>query len=122
MGIDIGIAKITGTGTDNSAGSSVRLDTDRKQNSSTGLIVDPVEKKQDAPPKEIDDLASEVQIQLKRLNTELRLEVDRDSTEIIIKVVDKETDKVIKQIPSRELQEIRERMEALIGVLYNSKT
>ncbi len=73
-------------------------------------------------PGEVEAMASEVQIYLKRLNTELRFEVDSDSKEVIVKIVDPANDEVIRQIPSEELLAIRERMQDLVGVLYKSST
>lgn len=72
--------------------------------------------------KDVEAIASEVQIYLKRLNTELRFEVDSRSKEVIVKIVDPSSDEVIRQIPSEELLSIRERMEDLVGVLYNAST
>lgn len=76
----------------------------------------------DAKPAEVEALASEVQIYLKRLNTELRFEVDSDSKEVIVKIVDPANDEVIRQIPSEELVAIRKRMKDLVGVLYDVRT
>ncbi|MBI5491342.1 MAG: flagellar protein FlaG [Deltaproteobacteria bacterium] len=87
-----------------------------------GLFSKPAEAKNDAPPQKIEEAASDVQIQLKRLNTELRFEVDKDSKDVIVRIIDPETKQVIRQIPSEELMAIRARMQELIGVLYNSKT
>jgi len=79
--------------------------------------------KTDAPKaKDVEAIASEVQIYLKRLNTELRFEVDSKSKEVIVKIVDPSNDEVIRQIPSEELVAIRERMEDLAGVLYNARS
>ncbi|OGP15018.1 MAG: hypothetical protein A2052_04915 [Deltaproteobacteria bacterium GWA2_54_12] len=75
-----------------------------------------------ARPGEVEAIASEVQIYLKRLNTELRFEVDSDSKEVVVKIVDPENDEVIRQIPSEELLAIRKRMQDLVGVLYNAST
>lgn len=72
--------------------------------------------------KDVEAIASEVQIYLKRLNTELRFEVDSRSKEVVVKIVDPSCDEVIRQIPSEELLSIRERMEDLVGVLYNAST
>ncbi|MBI2399730.1 MAG: flagellar protein FlaG [Deltaproteobacteria bacterium] len=79
-------------------------------------------RKTDAKPTEVEAIASEVQIYLKRLNTELRFEVDSDSKEVIVKIVDPENDEVIRQIPSEELLAIRKRMKDLVGVLYDAST
>lgn len=78
--------------------------------------------KTDAKPAEVEAIASEVQIYLKRLNTELRFEVDSDSKEVVVKIVDPENDEVIRQIPSEELLAIRKRMKDLVGVLYDAST
>lgn len=72
--------------------------------------------------EEVEAIASEVQIYLKRLNTELRFEVDNESREVKVKIVDPDTGEIIRQIPSEELLAIRERMEDLVGVLYNAST
>lgn len=87
-----------------------------------GLSSKPAESKTEMPLKKIEEAASDVQIQLKRLNTELRFEVDKDSKDVIIRIIDPETKQVIRQIPSEELLAIRARMQELIGVLYKSKT
>lgn len=76
----------------------------------------------EAKPAEVEAIASEVQIYLKRLNTELRFEVDSDSKKVVVKIVDPENDEVIRQIPSEELLAIRKRMQDLVGVLYNAST
>lgn len=87
-----------------------------------GLLKDAPEARKDLVPREIDEIASDMQIQLKRLNTELRLEVDRQSHRVIVKIVDQETEQVIRQIPSEELLAISRRMEELIGVLYKAES
>lgn len=81
-----------------------------------------IEDKKDLSPSEIEGLASEVQIYLKRLNTELRFEVNKDLKEVVVKIIDPETEEVIRQIPPDEVLAMRERMADLIGVLYNSET
>ncbi len=86
----------------------------------------PASEKAEAKPAaataDVEAIASEVQIYLKRLNTELRFEVDSKSKEVIVKIVDPSNDEVIRQIPSEELVAIRRRMEDLVGVLYKAST
>ncbi len=72
------------------------------------------------PQQELEKIASEIQIQLKRINTELRFEVDSASREIVVKILDPDSQQVIRQIPSEELLAIRARMDEIIGVLYNA--
>lgn len=73
------------------------------------------------PSGRIDEVAADIQIQLKRLNTELRFDVDNKSKQTTVRIIDVETGEVIRQIPSEDLLALRERMEDLIGVLYKSK-
>jgi flagellar protein FlaG len=85
-------------------------------------------KRQAAEPKaapsvaELESIASEVQIRLKRLNTELRFEIEDSVEDVVVTIVDKETNEVIRQIPSEEMVAIRERIDELIGFLYDAKT
>ncbi len=71
---------------------------------------------------ELESMASEVQIHLKRLNTELRFEVDGSVEDLIVRIVDTETNEVIRQVPSEEMVAIRERLDELIGILYDART
>lgn len=118
MSIEFAIKDISRPATDRFGETSVT----KKAEARSGVISDAAEAKKDATPKEVEEIASDVQIQLKRLNTELRFEVDKNSEEMIVKIVDPETRQVIRQIPSEELLAIRERMKDLIGVLYNARS
>lgn len=122
MSIEFAIKDVTRAATDRIGEIAGKAVGSKRAEVRSGVIADAAEAKKDAPPKEVEEIASEVQIQLKRLNTELRFEVDRNSEEMIIKIVDPETKQVLRQIPSEELLAIRERMEELIGVLYNAKS
>jgi len=77
--------------------------------------------KDNGSAEKIDAVAAEVQIQLKRLNTEMRFDVDNESRETTVRIVDAETGEVIRQIPSEDLLALRDRMDDLIGALYDSK-
>lgn len=72
--------------------------------------------------KEVERAASEVQIHLKRLNTELKLDIEVRDEKVVVKILDGETGDLIRQVPSEELMAIRERMEELIGILYDART
>lgn len=80
------------------------------------------DKKEEKPPKDLDEIASEVQLKLKRLNTELRFEVDGHSRDVTIKIIDPDNGKILRQIPSEELLAMRDRMDEIIGVLYKAET
>lgn len=93
------------------------------RNLRTAKEAEPQKKEESKPAAaEVEAAASDVQIFLKRLNTELRFEVKGDSKEVVVKIVDPASDEVIRQIPSEEILAIRERMEDLVGVLYDGMT
>lgn len=87
-----------------------------------GALKDASDAKRDLPPKEIEKVASEIQIHLKRLNTELRLDVDSGSKKVVVKIIDPASGQVIRQVPSEEMLEISKRMDEIIGVLFNTQT
>ena len=45
----------------------------------------------------------------------------KDSGKIIVKVIEKGTNKVIREIPSEEFMQLVERMDQMIGILYDKK-
>lgn len=87
-----------------------------------GLLKDASDVKRDLPPKELEKVASEIQIHLKKLNTELRLEVDSGSKKVVVKIIDPDSGQVIRQVPSQEMLEISKRMDEIIGVLFKTET
>ena len=87
------------------------------------VIVDATREPTPVPDaRELERIASEVQIRLKQLNTELRFEIEDNVEDLIVKVVDPETEEVIRQIPSEEMVEIRDRIDELVGFLLDVKT
>ena len=72
--------------------------------------------------RELERIASDVQIRLKQLNTELRFEIEDNVEDLVVKVVDPETDEVIRQIPSEEMVEIRDRIDEIVGFLLDAET
>ncbi|MBI4949518.1 MAG: flagellar protein FlaG [Deltaproteobacteria bacterium] len=122
MSMEFAIKDISRAATERPGEASGKTAAAKKAEVRSGVITDAAEAKKDLPPKEVEEIASDVQIHLKRLNTELRFEVDNESDEMIIKIIDPETKQVIRQIPSEELLAIRERMKDLIGVLYNARS
>ncbi|MFZ3044798.1 MAG: flagellar protein FlaG [Desulfatirhabdiaceae bacterium] len=45
----------------------------------------------------------------------------KDSGKIIVRVVEKETNRVIREIPSEEFMDLVEKMDQMIGILFNKK-
>jgi flagellar protein FlaG len=120
MATDIAIREISGAVT----GQSIQGGTagGRKAAPERAPAKEEPEAKKDLPSEALEKVASEIQIQLKRINTELRFEVDGASGELVVKIIDPDDQQVIRQIPSEELLAIRARMDDLIGVLYSTET
>lgn len=68
------------------------------------------------------EIARDVERRLKSMDTEMRIEVDRKRDEIIVRIIDPEDGSVLRQIPSAEIVAIRDRLDELAGILYDSKT
>lgn len=117
MSADSGIKEITNTGVERAASPAIK-----KPAGEAILFKRSVEGKKDLSVRDLEKIASEVEIQLKRLNTELRFEVNQKSKEVVIKIIDPDSKQLIRQIPSEEMVAIRERMEEFVGVLFSSKT
>ena len=97
---------------------------DRKEKTPEHPVVaeEAAETKSTPDVRELERIASEVEIRLKQINTELRFEVRESVNDLVIKVVDPETNEVIKQIPSEEMVEVRDRLDELVGLLLDEKT
>jgi len=54
-------------------------------------------------------------------NKKLKFKVDPQSHEVTVKIIDSETNKVIKELPSKELQRLRDRIRETIGVLFDEQ-
>jgi len=65
----------------------------------------------------VQDLNSLVQ----ELQRELRFSVDDNSGDTVVKVIDRQTDEVVRQIPSEEILQLRERLEAATGALFKGE-
>ena len=54
-------------------------------------------------------------------NKKLRFKVDHQTHEVTVKVIDTETDKVIRELPSKELQRLKDRIREAIGFLFDEQ-
>lgn len=52
------------------------------------------------------------------LQRNLVFSVDQKSGDTVIKVLDKETDEVVREIPSKDLREIKARLEETAGIIF----
>jgi len=87
-------------------------------------VTDPVKAGvgQDPPVEEVRQAAADVQSRINLVNSSLNLVVDDRSDTVVVKIIDNETGEVIRQIPSEEILAIRERIDNLVGVLFDTKT
>lgn len=55
------------------------------------------------------------------LNVQLSFKVDTQTKQTVVQVVDRENGKVIRQIPTEGLQNLREKLEELRGIMFDGK-
>lgn len=73
--------------------------------------------------EELEKVVVEVQKRLEAIGSNLTLGLTQDqSSEIIVaQIRDKSSDEVVKQFPSEEVLKLREKLDALIGMLFDQK-
>lgn len=76
---------------------------------------------EDVSPKDADKIVETLNENMDKLQTRLGFKVNDDSEEIIVTVINRETDEVVRQIPSKELLELKDKMDELTGILLNEK-
>lgn len=54
------------------------------------------------------------------LNVQLNFKVDTQTNQMVVQVVDRENGKVIRQIPQAGLQNLREKVEELRGIIFDT--
>ena len=52
------------------------------------------------------------------LQRDLLFSVDEKSGGTFVKVIDKETDEIVREIPSKEIREIKARLEEVSGMIF----
>ncbi len=71
--------------------------------------------------EEAKKLAEKIEQYLSEMNVSLSFDIDDKTQDVIVKVINKETGKVIRQVPPQELLKLRQKLEELVGVLFNRK-
>ncbi|OQX28933.1 MAG: hypothetical protein B0D92_06345 [Spirochaeta sp. LUC14_002_19_P3] len=54
-------------------------------------------------------------------NTRLQYDIKDEVGYFVVRIIDKDTDRVIREIPSRELQTVREQIKRVLGLLFDKK-
>jgi len=73
------------------------------------------------PAEEVKGIVDALQESLNRLNERIVFSIHKETGEVVVKVVDPKTNKVIKQIPPEELLKLREKLDELIGILFEAR-
>lgn len=55
------------------------------------------------------------------LNVELNFKVDTQTKQTVVQVVDRQSGKIIRQIPTEGLQNLRDKLEELRGIVFDSR-
>ncbi|MBW1975460.1 MAG: flagellar protein FlaG [Deltaproteobacteria bacterium] len=71
--------------------------------------------------EETKKLAEQIEQYLKEVNVRLAFDIDEKTHDIVVKIINKETGELIRQIPPQELLKLRQKLEELVGVLFNGK-
>lgn len=74
-----------------------------------------------ARSREVQEVAGELERISLAFNKRLKFNVDYKSHEVTVKVIDPETDKVIRELPSQELQKLRDKIREAIGLLFDEQ-
>lgn len=92
---------------------------------------DPTRDKREASPSdkqtsswnsaEVKDIVEALQDFLNKLNERIVFSIHKETGEVVVKVVDPKTNKVIRQIPPEELLKLREKLDELIGILFEAR-
>ncbi len=70
---------------------------------------------------DLESTVAQVKEFAKTFTTKLSFSVDPKSKDAVIYVTEKDTGKVIRQIPPEEIQKLTERMNEIVGILYNRR-
>ena len=71
--------------------------------------------------KELDEMVGFIQEELEKLNVRLVFNVDEKTKDIVVEIVDPKTNEVIRQIPPEELLKVREKLDELVGILFEAR-
>lgn len=79
----------------------------------------PQEKGKELTKEDIEKVAEFLNSSTDVFDLSIRFQVAEKSDRIIISVFDKETDELIRQIPPQEILDLTERLNEMVGVLFN---
>jgi len=68
--------------------------------------------------QELESVVTEMNAVAQNLQRDLLFSVDDKNGGTFVKVIDKETDEVVREIPSKEVREIKARLEEVAGLIF----
>ncbi len=68
--------------------------------------------------EELESVVTEMNTVAQDLQRDLLFSVDEKSGGTFVKVIDKETEEVVREIPSKEVREIKARLEEVAGLIF----
>lgn len=71
--------------------------------------------------KLLEKLVDKLSQQFQNRNTSLNFSIDDKTKSLVVKVIDSESEKIIRQIPPEEVLAIRERIQELLGALFDKE-
>ena len=73
--------------------------------------------------KELEDAVAEIQQRFQSMGSSFKfgLYKNRETDSIVAQLRDKKTDEIIKQFPSDEVLKLREKLQDLVGLLFDEK-
>lgn len=85
-----------------------------EKNARQQLPDDPVQAK-----KVVEDSIDYIDKYLKDILVDFKYEVDEKTNDIVIKIFEKGTDKLIRQIPPEAILKLKQRINDLLGIIYD---
>ena len=83
---------------------------------------DPVEKSKSESPaqsiKDVEEVVTDLNSLVQNLQRDLLFSVDEKSGDTFVRVLDTQTDEVIREIPSKEIRELKARLEETAGIIF----
>ncbi|NNJ92429.1 MAG: flagellar protein FlaG [Gammaproteobacteria bacterium] len=76
------------------------------------------ENETDISGAELESAVTELNSVAQNLQRDLLFSVDEKSGGTFVKVIDKETDEIVREIPSKEVREIKARLEEVAGLIF----
>nr|WP_095294919.1 FlaG family protein [Helicobacter sp. 13S00482-2] len=79
------------------------------------------DKHQDELKRELMSLSSELNKEMKRINTDINFNYNDDIRGLVVTVTEGKGNRVIREIPSKEAIELMKKMHDIVGLIFDKK-